>query len=245
MFWFTKKKSPARLFYHTDLHSHIIPGIDDGSQDVATSIDLLRHMQSWGITHAIATPHVTAGTFENSLDTIDAPYRLLCDEARRHDIDIEISYSAEYRMDENFRKMLDSGGTEFIPLPHNYLLVENSFMQPPIDLDNLLFTLQLKGYKPILAHPERYSYYFHNKDIYKHLHSNGGMFQVNLLSFTGHYGKPQKELAWWLARNGMVDFVGTDLHHAEHTRVIGEWLAGKEYQRFEKELQNIKNDTLI
>ncbi len=245
MLWFNKKKEQVRLFYHTDLHSHIIPGIDDGSPDVDTSIELLRHMQAWGITHAIATPHVTEGNFENSPSTIEPPYKILCETAVREGLDIKISYSAEYRIDENFRRIFtaDDGRLRFVS--QDYLLVENSFLQPPIDLDNLLFEIQLRGYKPILAHPERYRYYFRSRDVYSHLHNVGSLFQVNLLSFAGYYGKEQKEIAWELARKGYVDFVGSDLHSIDQALYIDSWLSTKEYRKFEKKLSHIANDTLV
>lgn len=245
MFWFGKKKTPEQLFYHTDLHSHLLPGIDDGSPDAATSVELLRYMQSWGVKRLCVTPHVVLGRFENTPESIGAAYRQLQQEMDRQGVEMEIHCSAEYRMDDNFHRILDAGGSELLPLPGNYLLVENSFSQPALDLDNLLFNLMLKGFQPILAHPERYHYYHSKKESYQHLHNAGCLFQVNLLSLAGHYGKAPKEVALWLCKNDMVDFLGSDLHHRDHAEAITEWLCTKEYRQLADRLENIRNDKIF
>ena len=245
MFLFGKKKTPEQLFYHTDFHAHVLPGIDDGSPDAATSVELLRHMQSWGVKRLFVTPHVVGGRFENTPTTIEAAYRQLQQEMLRQGVEMEIHCSAEYRMDDNFRRIVEAGCSEFLPLPENYLLVENSFSQPALDLDNLLFDLMLKGFQPVLAHPERYYYYHTKKETYRHLHNDGCLFQVNLLSLAGYYGKAPKETALWLCKNEMVDFLGSDLHSREQAEAITEWLCTKEYRQLADKLVNIRNDKLL
>lgn len=132
---------------------------------------------------------------------------------------------------------------QLIPLPDNYLLVENSFIQAFWNLDELLFQLQLKEFKPILAHPERYAYYHNQKNIYTTMHNNGCAFQVNLLSFSGYYGKSVKEAAFWLAEQGYIDFLGTDLHNMNHVQAISNFLTTKDYTKLISKI-NIKNDML-
>ena len=117
-------------------------------------------------------------------------------------------------------------------------------MQAPIDLDEILFQLMLKGFQPVLAHPERYRYYHAHKEIYRHLHNNGCDFQVNLLSLAGYYGKEIKEIAWWLCKNEMIEFLGSDLNYRQQARAIGEWLATKEYHKAAEMLATIQNDQL-
>ena len=245
MFLFGKKKTPEQLFYHTDFHAHVLPGIDDGSPDAATSVELLRYMQSWGVQRLFATPHVVEGRFENTSATIEVAYRQLQQEMLRQGVEMEIHCSAEYRMDDNFRRIVEAGCSEFLPLPENYLLVENAFSQPALDLDNLLFDLMLKGFQPVLAHPERYHYYHSKKETYRHLHNDGCLFQVNLLSLAGYYGKAPKEIALWLYKNDMVDFLGSDLHSREQAEAITEWLCTKEYRQLADKLVNIRNDKLL
>ncbi len=156
MFDFLKKKSkdPVELCFTTDIHCHIVPGVDDGSPDAATSADLIERMQSWGIKRIIASPHVTQTTFENDASTIDPAMEKLHAELQRRGNDIEVSHSAEYRIDELFSRRLEAGDIWY--LPNNHLLIENAFLQEPWNLDQLIFDLQVKGIRPILAHPERY-----------------------------------------------------------------------------------------
>lgn len=244
MFDFFKKKDNGekyKLCYETDLHSHILPGIDDGSPDTKKSILLIREMQKWGIRKIITTPHIAEETFENTAETIKEAWDSLKTELDKEGIEQDIRYSAEYRIDDGFIRLFESD--QLIPLPDNYLLVENSFIQAFWNLDELLFQIQLKGFKPILAHPERYAYYHNQKKIYTTMHDAGCEFQVNILSFTGYYGKGIKEVAFWLAEQGYIDFLGTDLHNLNHAQAISDFLTTKEYKKLTGKI-NIKNDLL-
>ena len=222
MFSFFKKKNSQthKLCYEVDLHSHILPGIDDGSPNTEKSIGLIREMQNWGIRKIIATPHIAEETFENTPETIKNAWDLLKTALKSEGIEQEICYSAEYRIDDGFIRMFESN--QLIPLPDNYLLVENSFIQ---------------------AHPERYAYYHNQKNIYTTMHNNGCAFQVNLLSFYGYYGKSVKEAAFWLAEQGYIDFLGTDLHNMNHVQAISNFLTTKDYTKLISKI-NIKNDML-
>lgn len=243
MFGLFKKKEENRskLFYTTDMHLHILPGIDDGSPDVETSLELIRNLQKWGINRVIATPHITEATFENTAETIENAYRKLREAMDKEGMKMDIHYSAEYRMDENFMEIVRKG--EIIPFPNNYVLIENSFLQPFYQLNDLIFQLQLKGYQPILAHPERYSYYFGNKKIYDDLHNQGCLFQVNLLSIGGYYNKAVKGMAEWLLEKGYIDFLGSDMHNKKHAAFLTEFIDSKEFKKIEEKV-NIKNDLI-
>ncbi len=239
--FFKKKEVPSSLFFSTDIHCHVVPGIDDGSPDASMSVELIERMQGWGINRIIASPHVTMGTFENTPATIGVALSELKDELSKKGNTIELSHSAEYRIDEFFMKQLEGGN--IVPLPNNYLLVENSFIQEPWGLDQILFELKVKGYCPILAHPERYAYYHGNKrSRYDELHATGTMFQVNLLSLAGHYGSSERKIAEYLVEKGYADFIGTDLHNHRHADSIDRYLATKEYRRLSQNLE-VKNDT--
>lgn len=244
MFNFFRKKNdtPAELFFHTDIHSHIIPGIDDGSPSAEVSAKLINRMKSWGLTRIIATPHVTESTFENTPQTMDAAMDELKAELNAQGIDIDLSHSAEYRLDDLFNREFADGN--IVPYPNDFLLVENSFIQEPWGLDETLFNLKVKGYNTILAHPERYSYYHDKKERYKKLHNDGTLFQVNLLSLAGHYGRDVRRAAEFLIKNQMVDFIGTDLHNERHADAIEAYLASKDYVRDSAALKGvILNDT--
>ena len=165
-------------------------------------------MKEWGLERIIATPHVTEASFENTPQTIGSAYSRLCQETNLDELGIKLCYSAEYRMDDNFLGILQR--EEIIPMPGNHILIENSFLQPFWNIKSLVFDLQIKGLSPILAHPERYAYYYDDKKIYKELHEQGCEFQVNLLSLAGYYNKRAKEVAEWLISKQMVDYLGSD-----------------------------------
>lgn len=241
--FFSKKRQPQPLFFHTDIHCHIVPGIDDGSPDVETSVSLLEQMHSWGLNRIIASPHITFGTFENTHHTIDEAYRTLREHTDTRLPGLEISYSAENRIDDLFLKNIENG--DLLTLPGKLLLVENSYMQEPWNLDHLLFDIQVKGYRPILVHPERYSYYHTKKGRYEAIHAGGTSFQINLLSLAGYYGKAEKKVAEQLIEKGLVDYIGTDLHRQSHVDAISAYLASKDYEKHRGALSGrILNDSI-
>lgn len=239
--FFKKNQEPLQLCFNTDIHCHIIPGIDDGSPDLSTSIELVERMISWGITRIIATPHVTQASFENTPDKMSESLNRLNNELKNKGININISHSAEYRIDELFLSQLNDG--LIIPMPNNYLLVENSFIQEPWNLDQFLFDLKIKGYKPILAHPERYIYYHNKKERYNSIFNAGTKLQINLLSIAGYYGKDEKRIAMELIDKGLVSFIGTDLHNHRHADAIEAFLASKDYHKLKDKL-SLLNDTI-
>lgn len=245
MFNLFKKKNqqPAELFFHTDIHCHLVPGIDDGQEDAHEAATLVERAKSWGITRIICTPHITQDTFENTPDTIRPAFEALTQAIAERGIDIDIDYSAEHRLDPFFLSELEKGHIR--PYPNNYLLVENSFIQEMFNLDQTLFDLRTQGYKLILAHPERYFYYWEKKYArYHQLHSIGIRFQANLLSFSGYYGKDVKKTVDYLLANDMIDFVGTDMHHTGHASAIESFLHTKDYRRLADTLApRILNDT--
>lgn len=237
---FKKKTQINNLFYNTDIHSHIIPGIDDGSKDVETSLTLIKGLHELGINRMLTTPHVTHSTYENTPETISAAHSLLMDAVKESGIDMEIGYSAEYRLDDFSLEQFKLGNT--IYLPNNLLLVESSFITEQLNLDSILFNLRLDGHDLIYAHPERYHYYHSKRDRYLEIHSAGTMFQCNLLSFSGVYGKEVKEMSEWLLNNNLVDFIGTDMHHVKHLKLIQEFVKTRTYAKL-ADRANIKNDT--
>lgn len=240
--FFHKRATLKPLFpYTTEVHCHLLPGIDDGAPDTEHALPLLRQMREWGIEKVIATPHVTEATFENTPQTVGGAYERLTCEPEFEKIGIQLSYSAEYRMDENFLNLLQHN--EIMPMPGNHILIENSFLQPFWNIKELIFDLQLNGYTPILAHPERYAYYHEDKKIYQELHDHGCEFQVNLLSLAGYYNKRSKEAAEWLISKQMVDYLGSDIHNMNHAQQIGCYLGSKDFVRHMRDI-HLKNNAL-
>lgn len=242
-FFSKKSKEPATLPYQVDIHCHLLPGVDDGSPDLETSLKLVERLHGLGLKKIITSPHVTQDTFENTAATLDPALQSLRDAVAEQGIDIEIDRSAEYRIDEYSMGMIEAGEAKI--LPDGYILVENSFIQEPWNLEQILFNLKIKGMKPILAHPERYPYYYNDKFArYKQLHDVGTLFQVNLLSLAGAYGREEKAIALGLLERGYVDFLGSDIHRSSHIDIIEEYLSSREYRKIADKL-NIGNDRLF
>ena len=236
-------RKPPRLFWHTDIHSHLCPGIDDGSPSSQTSVELLRGMAALGFRKMVVTPHVTDETFPNTPRIINHSFSRLCQACTQAGIDISLRCSAEYRIDDLLYTMLANGTVT--PIPGGWILVENSWYQEPYGLDNFLFELRGKhGMRPIMAHPERYDYYQTDRPRLQQLHANGVALQVNLLSLAGHYGRPARQTAEWMLRQNMVSFIGSDLHRHSHLKAIRSYLCSRSYRHLEAQARYILNDTI-
>jgi len=202
-----------------DMHSHLIPGIDDGSPDMETSIRLIRGLVGLGYRKIITTPHINADIFPNTPSTIRAGEASVVAELGRQRLAVEFHAAAEYLMDDRFSRLLAEGET-LLTLKDNLVLVELSFAVPAINVREILFDLQLKGYQPVLANPERYLYFGANRKWYDQLRDAGCLFQLNLLSFSGYYGPESRRLGEWLVKKQYVDLLGTDMHHDRHLEAL-------------------------
>ncbi len=241
--FFTRSSEPCTLPYSTDMHCHLVPGVDDGSPDAATSVALIGQMQEWGLDNIITTPHITAGSFENTPDKLDPALETLRKALEGAGSSVKLSRSSENRLDDFFTEQLHAGN--ITPLPGNNLLVEFPWFQEIFQLDTILFDLKCEGYDIIIAHPERYAYYRNQRDRYEALHRQGNRFQINLLSLAGHYGKAEKATALHLIENNMVDFIGTDIHNQRHVDSIRSWLSTREARRvLQSVAPRLLNDTL-
>ena len=220
---FKKKVSPASDYFPfvTDIHSHILPGIDDGAPDVETSILLIEGLMNLGITQSVATPHIIGDLYRNDVTTINKALALLTDTLAEKQIDFKVTAAAEYMLDAYFLELLYSK-TPLLTIKNNLLLTEFSYADKPYNVERLLFNIITEGYQPILAHPERYGYYHNDFKQYNFLNELGFLLQVNLLSFTGYYGKPAARAAAYLIKNNLASFVGTDLHHTRHLSALSD-----------------------
>jgi protein-tyrosine phosphatase len=199
---------------HIDIHSHLLPGIDDGAKTFEDSLRLTRELLSFGFTEFITTPHIIQYVWENTLEQILVNKTATVKELDKNNINIPFRAAAEYLMDDQFVRLFQSG--ELLTLKDNYVLVEMSYINPPIHLYNILFDLKIAGYIPVLAHPERYLFYHNNFDEYVKLKKAGCLFQLNLLAVVGYYGNGITKIAEALLKKGMYDFVGSDVHHDNH-----------------------------
>jgi tyrosine-protein phosphatase YwqE len=242
MFFFKQKEIPLTDFFpqgFVDIHSHLLPGIDDGAKDLEDSIALIEKMSSYGIKNFITTPHVLGDVYPNTTVTIKQKLKEVQEELIKRNItDISISAAAEYMLDEQFSNRLEQD--DLLPLKDKYILVEMSYFSPPINLFDILFQMQLKGYKPVLAHPERYNTYHTNYRMYQKLKNAGCLFQLNLLSLTEHYGKGVQKTAEKLLKDNLYDFVGTDAHHLNHLALLQKTGTKKNLKAIQHLLKNNK-----
>lgn len=202
----------------TDIHSHLIPGIDDGAKDTGESLQLLGSLQELGFSRAITTPHVMSDFYRNTRETILTGCDRLREEAVKRGISIEIEAAAEYYIDEQFTRLLKE--KELLVFGKKYLLFEISYINPPVNLMEIIFDIQVQGYIPVMAHPERYIFWSDRREQYNRLKEAGVLFMVNTNSFAGYYGKEAVSVACWLADNKLIDLLGSDVHHQRHIRAL-------------------------
>jgi protein-tyrosine phosphatase len=202
-----------------DIHSHLIPGIDDGVETVEESVAMITKMQNLGYSHIVTTPHIIWDCYKNTPEIIRHGLQEVREAIRTAGLTIQIDAAAEYFIDEHFTELL-SKDQEFLTLPGNRLLVELPYSTPLMNTSETLFTIIQKGYQPVLAHPERYTYFYSDRNVYKKLVDQGCELQVNILSLTGYYGENVAKMAEWLLRNSLISFLGTDAHKIQHLEMI-------------------------
>ncbi|MBU3714498.1 MAG: hypothetical protein FGM46_06065 [Ferruginibacter sp.] len=214
-FFFRKKRDTSFFPFTTDMHSHIIPGIDDGAPNVEASVELIKGLMSVGVTQSVATPHIISDLYRNNPETIAHALNLLRDELFKQGIDFQVRAAAEYMLDGYFFELLKSN-QKLLTINGNAVLTEFSYALMPDRPSQFSFELSLAGYKPVLAHPERYPYYFNDFSMYHQLVEMGFRLQLNLLSLTGYYGKQPMKAAKYILKNNLYSYLGTDIHHPRH-----------------------------
>jgi len=247
-----KKRELLSLPYKRELHCHIIPGVDDGSQNIDDSVEYLKRLHEFGVEKVIFTPHHTVPHFLNTPEKIQPIFNELKARLEAENAGIVAEdFSFEYRVDEGFLEMMKTGklgdpGCAIRPLHGKYLLIENAWNAPIPALDDVIDRLLAQGYYLIMAHPERYLYYagFHG-EAYHRLQQHQVQFQCNILSFAGHYGEVSKKMALWMLEQGYVNFIGSDLHHYGHLERIERFLRSKEYAEIYEDLcDSVNNDQI-
>jgi len=198
-----------------DMHSHLLPGIDDGSPDLETSLQLIRGMMELGYTKLITTPHIMWDMYKNTSEIIVEKLALLREAVSAAGLNVELHAAAEYFLDDHVEGLIKDN-KPLLTISGNMVLVEFSLAFPSHSLKDILFEMQMQNYQPVIAHPERYIYLERNKEFYEELKDIGCLFQLNLLSLGGYYGKSPQVLAEHLIKKGYYDLIGTDLHGFRH-----------------------------
>jgi tyrosine-protein phosphatase YwqE len=251
-FLFHKKREMLPLPYKRELHCHIIPGVDDGSPEMRFSLEYMKALHEFGVERVIFTPHHTEPSYMNTPQRIHPLFQDLKIQCAQEEIPIECEdFSFEYRLDESFINMMNAGkwgeeSCKLRPLKDRYILIENSFQQPLLNLDDVIYKLQDKGWYLIMAHPERYHYYSsRGLKSYEHLLDLGVELQCNILSFSGYYGESTQKMAYRLLDEGMISFIGSDLHNLHHVELIRKYLRSKDYAEIRPDLVSmIQNDKI-
>jgi protein-tyrosine phosphatase len=223
-----KKESlhPADLsVLKTDMHSHFIPGIDDGAKNTEESLEMLAEMVALGYRKVITTPHIMSDGYRNNPEIIMKGLERLRRHVKEAGIEIEVDAAAEYYFDYDFEKSIPQ--KDKLTFGDNYLLWEMSFMNKPDNINEVIFEMQMNGYKPVLAHVERYPFWHTEFSIYEELASRGTLLQLNINSIAGQYGSPTKKAAEFLIDNNLISFLGTDCHHMGHLEVVKKALTEK------------------
>ncbi len=202
----------------TDVHSHLIPAIDDGSKSLDDSIAMLKKFASLGYKKVITTPHVMSDFYRNSPETILGGLETVKAELNKQGITIEMEAAAEYYLEFHLSDLIKEKNV--LTFGDNYVLFELSFSQEQPNVNEIVFELITEGYKPILAHVERYSFYNNDWKRIEEYRDRGVLLQMNLLSLTGHYGPQVKRMAEQLIDRDWIDLIGSDCHHFHHLELI-------------------------
>ena len=225
-----------------DMHSHLIPGIDDGAQTLENSIELIRELSGLGFRKLITTPHVMADMYRNTPETIKNGLDVLRAELIRNGLDMQLDAAAEYYFDEGFEDKIEKG--KVLTLGDGFLLFEVSFISFPRSFFEVVEKILINNYKPILAHPERYGYFAKSIEQIERIKKSGCSLQLNILSLTGYYGKSVQKLARELVNRKLIDFIGTDVHHGNHSGMLKKALKNPEVRYLLTEYP-LKNKLLL
>lgn len=229
--WVRKKDTNKNVnALQVDIHSHLLPGLDDGVQSYEESEDVILHFQSLGYRKLITSPHVMSDTYKNTSERILARLKKLRAFLEEREIDMEIDAAAEYYLDEYVIKLVDEN-QKVLTFGKNYLLFETNFLNEPFNLKEFIFLATTKGYQPVLAHPERYLYLQNNLEKAEDLIDRGVLFQINISSITGFYSKIVQTTANKLIDRGWVHLLGSDCHHLQHVRLVEEAQQLKYFQK--------------
>lgn len=213
-----------------DVHSHLLPGLDDGVKTFEEACEIILQFQQIGYKKIITTPHIMSDMYKNTPDTIQLQLQALRNYLDEKGVQVEIEAAAEYYLDEYLVKTIETD-QPVLTFGKKYLLFETNFISEPLDLKEFIFLATTKGYKPVLAHPERYLYLQDNLTKAQDLLDRGVLFQLNISSLTGYYSKPVQQAAHKLIDRGWVHLLGSDCHHLQQIHLTGKAQHLRYYQK--------------
>ena len=216
-----KPLEPADLsVLKADMHSHLIPAIDDGSKSLENSLEMIRRFSALGYKKLITTPHVMSDFYKNDPESILGGLEKLNTYLKEKGLDVKVEAAAEYYLDEQLQDLVEA--EKLLTFGDKHVLFELPFIAEPPNLKQVIFEMQTRGYKPILAHPERYGFWYKEFDRYRELHDQGVLLQLNMLSLIGHYSPQAQKIAEQMIDEGIISFLGSDCHNTHHLELIDE-----------------------
>jgi tyrosine-protein phosphatase YwqE len=240
--WKAGKPEQNVCYWKVDLHSHLLPSMDDGVHNLDETLICLKQLVEWGIQKVITTPHVSRDWYPNDPSAILQNLTAVRDLIAEHQLPLTIDVAAEYLLDDFFLDLLNKG--ELLSFGEaRYLLVETGWSAAPLRLADMLFRIQTRGYIPILAHPERYTYYHDDKQALAYLRETGCLFQLNWMSLLGRYGSRVEKQARYLLQQRWIDFIGSDLHRPGDLKTMARLFNGSDMKLLEE--QPLLNSTLL
>lgn len=247
-FWsklFDKEKKQHSNCVKVDMHSHILPNLDDGSESLESSLELVENMILLGYEKLIMTPHIMGDFYKNTPEIIHEKLTILEKAVREKGWNIQLDIAAEYYLDEWFTEKIEKNEPLLTlgDTPYKYVLIETSYINKPSNLYDVIFNMKSLGYQPILAHPERYTYLYQSFEKFQEIYERGVSFQINLNSLTGHYSGAAKKYVEQLIDHNMVDFVGSDCHAIKHIETLKRAMSTKHYAKLES--LNLFNNSLL
>jgi tyrosine-protein phosphatase YwqE len=223
---FKKNQKTTKVPWAVDIHSHLLPGLDDGVKSIEESVYILKIFQKLGYKKIITTPHVMSDHYPNSKIDILTKLKSVVEAIRQNDIDIKLEAAAEYYLDEAFIEKITSR-EELLTFGENFLLFETSFFNKPAFMEEAIFNMNAQGYQPVLAHPERYAYLLNDLSLLQKLKSMNLLLQMNMLSLSGYYSREVRQFGKKLLRSNLIDFIGSDCHNALQANEIANMLTRK------------------
>ena len=196
-----------------DFHCHILYGIDDGSKTIEESVEILKKAFKNGVTEISFSPHYILGSsYKANNEKKEKLLKEIKKELKKQNIDIKLYYGNEVFVENNMLELLEKKEISTIN-NSNYLLFELPMNNKNNRINNLIFELKSKGIQPIIAHPERYTYIQKDPTLIIKMLEQGALFQSNIGSFYGHYGKEVQKTALLLLKHNMISFICSDIHH--------------------------------
>jgi tyrosine-protein phosphatase YwqE len=236
---FTKKEPNILKYLNADVHTHLLPGVDDGVRDFETALSCINEMKRNGINKIYITPHFQTHRFKHDEDDIKYRFDELQKQLGEYVSDIELQLAGEYLIDSGFEERLKT--KNLLAINDKYLLVEFSFNQSMLGMEELFFDIQMKGYEVILAHPERYHYLNQDSKLLNNLKEQGVYFQSNIMSFGGFYGSESMKRAYQYVDKGWINFLGTDSHGKKYRDALVDVCKKSKFQKLLKKNTFLNN----